>query len=906
MLIVLLQGCADDLRNRNIFESGESDAVITFYVEGVSLTRGEEAEDKESVVDHAYLLFYLEEASLERDLPVAAVRAEAVVGNAGSLKFKMPSNLKSNTDYQILAVANADDYLPSGFNSYREYIESWCRNASQDDYNPLLLYSYDGISLENKSCLPMSGSLSENSVFRFSHENGTYNVSASLTFRRLVARIDVANIVKEGFKIEGIALCNWRDAVDVQGVMNGIGIGSGSIHKTFSGDSESVGEDVFFPMPDPSDSGIQQIDRQIYCFPSSSNKSYLGDSESTALIIKAKYGDDDESTYYRVNVGMIGNVSKVEPNKKYLVTIQSVNGRGASTPEEAYASTESAIMLSVVEDWDLDGNNFDMDDKGNFIVLSRSSINFEGDVLKNEVVKVLTSKGLSWNVEYVADNEESAAAFSVTKLSDSAISIGPNGENETAQPLTGKCRFFASTEQGGELEVNISLFQDMAEEKPYVPVIPENMPLALIPVDGERVKIDHDAKTIEIDAFDPDCFNSFIDIPFKVYIKDASVSSVNVSSTLQWPLEGRVSLDIASQYSYCKESFVVAGAKGVLKSDGTVTTDINLGKSDIQNVKDQTIYISVGAMGPDDPAIVDRIIKLTASNGGESIDYHLILRPRQAIIDDVILNDGSGNAWLIMDRNMQDFTQSKYVDFIGIGADGKRLQAYNYTSYFIRFDSSYAPVSINIPFKFRDSETNFTETEHSLYLGKVYQYKDKNLLMSNDDNVVSISSWLKKYCDSNESLKTSPFYKTDNFQNWVLPSESVLELCRSKLKVSKMRMFLVSDVLVKNGRSSIPICCYLPYHCLALGEDSNDSYGYYASIYGTDPEIICLLFFDYKSGKLIKMSSSSQRAGLTRLVRPLTNQELIDYKENYLGYGSQPHKLTICHPDTYGSPDWFQ
>ncbi len=41
--------------------------------------------------------------------------------------------------------------------------------------------------------------------------------------------------------------------------------------------------------------------------------------------------------------------------------------------------------------------------------------------------------------------------------------------------------------------------------------------------------------------------------------------------------------------------------------------------------------------------------------------------------------------------------------------------------------------------------------------------------------------------------------------------------------------------------------------------------------------------------------------GFLRLVRPLTNTELEDYKTNYLGYGKDPHRLTICHPDTYES-----
>ena len=120
LVIIIMTGCADDLRHRSVFDSGAGDAVIRFSVEDAALTRDGETEDIESVVDHAYLLFYSEEASVTTDIPVAAVKAEADISIPGNLKFKMPLSLQPNTSYQLLAIANADDFVPSGFKNFGE------------------------------------------------------------------------------------------------------------------------------------------------------------------------------------------------------------------------------------------------------------------------------------------------------------------------------------------------------------------------------------------------------------------------------------------------------------------------------------------------------------------------------------------------------------------------------------------------------------------------------------------------------------------------------------------------------------------------------------------------------------------------------------------------------------------
>lgn len=886
-------GCADDLRNRSVFDCGAGDAVISFYVDKISTTRAGNTYDFESDIDYAYLLFYSASASLENDKPLAAVRAEIDDNNPGTLKFKMPLRLNPDTDYKLLAVANADYYLPSGFNTFGEYIDSWCRDIDSSDNGILSLNCVTSITPETNEALPMICRMNNDSPFRFSMENGSYKVSSSLTFSRLVARIDVANIIKKDFIIEGVALCNWRDAVPVSASISQLGNQFGSIRGVLSGENSSETESVFIEMPQPDVSGVQQLKESIYCFPSVSYDAYIGDTESTALIIKAKYKDDIQSTYYRVNINMRANRSEVKPNTKYLVTIQSVRGRGEATPEEAYAAKESLIVLSVVEDWDLEGETFVMDDEGNFIVVSRGSIDFESDATDNVDVRILTSKDLVWSIEYLADNDVSDSAFNVVRLSDMAISISPKAENEEDVPLSGKCRVSATTNKGNQLAVDILLSQKVAEEKPYEPVIPTDKPFAIIPLDGERVKIDHNKQTIEIDGFDPNCFNSFIDIPFEVYVNNSetNISSIKITSTLEWPLEGRISSDVSFGYTYCMESFSSKGSGQVYSSSGKLTAYNNLYRSSLLIPKDDVFYISVGAMGPDDPAIIRNI---TLNANGENIIYILTIRPRPAIIDDVVLSDEDGNTWIVQDRNVQDFsgTQGQYV---GRRPDGTKYQAYNY--------SRIWGANLNIPFKYNGGGLSFSENAHELYMGKFYQLKG----FSPSDN----KSWLEKYVFDSDNERTSPFYNEDNIYDWTLPNEGIIKLWQNHLKVSKLRMYFISDLPVKSGKTYIPICCYFPYDCFKMGDSSIDTFGYFISSDGQNAEAIRIFYVAYDGIKIINISSSSSGfKGLIRMVRPLSteseqNNVQEDYKKNYLGYGSEPHKLTICHPDTYGSEGWI-
>lgn len=887
-MVFMAIGCSDDLRNQDIVGADVDEVSISFSVDKVAVTRSGSSLDWESAIDHAYLLFYDSSNEEGNDFPVTAVRAEIKENSSDMLTFKMPLILGENKDYKLVAVANADDYAPEGFSSFGGYLSTWLENDSEVESRPLHMHK-DGIITADLDLLPMVGSPENDGKFSFTKHNGTYQVSTSLRFRRSVARVDVVNIVREGFIVEGVAICNWRDAVAVEDSDAEVGVILSEISE-------------FLETPEPDESGIQKMIGQLYCFPSVSEDATLNDNLTTALIIKAKYDDDESPSYYRVNVGMSGSRAEIKANTKYTVTIQSVKGSGAATPEEAYASDDNLLVLSMVEDWDLEGN-FAMDDYGNFIILSRGSLEFAADSHENVEIKVLRSKEINWKVEYLSDGENSAEAFKVTKISDSSIIISPAGTNSGTEVLSGKCRVSAVTSQGNTLTVDVSLRQFASGDSP---VIPWEKDFALVPLQGDRVKVDHEAMTIEIDGFDPDCFNSFIDIPFQVYIserigKDQKIEANVITSdnnALQWPLEGRVARQPSKNFCYCKESFTDGSVYNSANPDKKVdkaTLDIH----DLELSDGDKFYISVGAMAPDDPDIT-RTISVKLYGGGEVKDdwtYTLKIKPRPIIIDDVIISDEDGQSYVVMDRNVQLISGSNgFPEAYGRDNDGKRMQAYHYCGW----------NSMKIPFKLDEGTENIIrdikENYHTAFQGETRELNTFSFMF---DGIKT--QWLNTFVFKEGMPQNSPFYDANTIGKWTYPNANILETCRTNMKVSKMRMFLMSEVpAIGDDGVSIPICCYFTFAGDNLGATDINTPGY-LSVESTQPEWSGKygVIFNADSQNVRTFSNSADKQIVViRLVYSLTQTDVEEYKTGFLGYGASPLTLSPCHPDTYPWPSF--
>lgn len=769
ILAILSVACADESGIDELADSDSCKIVIPFSIDNSSKTRsGEQVFDE--TIEHVYLMFF----SDLNATPDAVVQVK--VEDSEVLSFYLPSELKSGTTYTLVAIANADDYVPSGFENFSEYVKSVsglsdiCLFHSGSIVSSLASVSTTDPTYSQVCGVPMKAM---DDTFSFTKTNGEISITKcdKLLFYRLVSRVDVINSANNVI-IEGIAMCNWRDS----GYIADSATLPGNICGVLTGDSGNNQNSLQFVSPVTDDDGSQNLIGALYCFPSVVENSLKGDENTTALIIKARYNGEDTSCYYRVNLGVNEDSSELKANTKYTVNIKDVSGKGYATPEEAYVAT---------------------------------------------------------------------------------------------------------TEPSTE------------------PTIPEGMDFALIPLSTDRVKVDHDARTIEIDAFDPDCFNSFIDFEFEIYINEEIQSNqIWVKSELNWPLEGRVSKDRSDVYLYCPDSFKENNPKVYFKSTKD-EIELSFGK-DISVVDKDKIFISVGAMAPDDPAIIR---KVSIGEFNNLTEYILTIKPRTVIIDDVVLFDTDKTPWLILDRNIQhtayyynnNVNKNAIIKLLERDVEGKRGQAYNYCAL------NY----MKIPFKYKDlNNTPFDEKQHGLYNGQSVYYKDKGKLSLSPANGNNTRlSWLNNFVYKEGMIRTSPFYEIGNIEAWKFPEKQIMDLCMNKMKVSKMRMFLVSDVKANSDKGMIPICCYMPYGGALI--NSSIAQGYFIStsesgdcaeaivdIYCNVTEVVC---------NQLTLASTSTRSGLSRLVRLLTSEELDDYKINYLGYGSTPCKLTPCHPDTYES-----
>lgn len=761
--IFILTCCSDDFQHQGGSVSHAGEASIAYSLADENNTRQLSDLRCEAAVGHAYFLFF----SKDGEFIDYAIAADDV-DNSGMMKFDIPASLVQNVNYSLIALANADDFTPAGYDDFGDYLQSFSSLPLTLDDPRLLLQCKSPMTPLSIESLPMMATLMDNSSFSFSRVGNALKVRGSLDFNRLVARIDVTNNVSDNFQLKGLGLCNWRDSyaplsetADIEGNIKGILSDADASCDFIDISNYSYGAETV-PV--------------FYSFPYASREAGQGDRTTTALMLKAIYGDDTDISYYRVNVGLKDSFSELKSNHRYNIVVNSVKAGGKDTPLEAYEAT------------------------------SQSPI--EGP------------------------------AFTLEKCPES--------------------------------EADCKHLDDFVQ--------------ATATTHGKIV----------IDGFEPDSFNSFIDIPFRLDVSESLGSDVHVSvsSSLEWPLEGTVSSTCCKNvYYYSPESFkdgsVVDAGNSVVLTPPAVTQPLS---------KNSTFYISVGAMAPDDPPI-NRTLTLSAN--GKSVSYDIIVRPRKVIINDVIMKFESNN-YLIADRNYQNFENFKeYNGSNGTSLSnwngGVRKQAYYYCSL----------KDMNIPGKASESsaENVANETYHSEMLGYNAPYGSADSYQTRRSQWTSINKCDNSDCDS-------PFYSESELNNWGHMSTPMFKELANRMKVSKMRTFLVSDLkAIDSDKSEIPVCCYFPYY----NSDSNSmdtsesDWGYYAATsYKKDFNDLCHIRLTLCTNVGLKnvivnsttTTTTTTLRGCLRPVRVLDATQYKNYKDNYLGHGDGGTlKLKACEPD---------
>lgn len=740
--IIFMVGCSDDIRQTDVSRPSADGIRLSYSVANL-YTRGETSPASESVISDAYLLFFSDSGNF-----VASVHALKDSDNPECLKFDLPEGLKENTTYSLVALANADEFTPSGFSNYSSYLESFTETPLTQNDSRLLLQFGSPMTPTTISLLPMKG----NADFSFSNTPTGVKINSAIRFERIVARIDLINAVKEGFEIQGVGLCNWRDSYSPLVEGNNA---AGKLNGILSKDGEIC---IFEDFPSGENAEKVSLAPAFYCFPSSSEKAAPGDETTTALLLKARYSLDEAPSFYRVNIGESGLPTELRGNYCHRISINSVKGSGKPTAKEAYESKED----SPVEDTDL-------------------------------------------SIEPIPD----AADYS------HLVSFEP------ATPTAhGK---------------------------------------------------------IVIDGFEPESFNSFIDLKFSVKATETSASDLSVVTDMEWPLEGSLSSEpYKKKYFYCPESFT---DKSVVDESNTFTTPATFTLPE-----DKTFYISVGAMAPDDPAIKRT---LTLSSGENKVVYDLEIRPRPVIIDDVIVEDDKGNRYLVADRNILDYTT--YKDLKCWNDDGTKTQAYHYCSY----------GAMKIPFKTQNdnlSESKASETFHIEMLGVTRTYTNRSQIRDR-----FVNRWRSSSCNDQANC-SSPFYDSENIKKWGYVNNTIFDAIKSKMCVSKLRMFIVSDINALSDNNIIPISCYFPFFInnnddsMTLN-DQNIGLFFLGSLTNSNSYTFSKIAFGcVKDTIVVEDISSTSNYGYARPARILTDDEYNNYLNNYLGY-DKPLKLTPCKPD---------
>lgn len=880
-LAAVVGGCAGD--PHTFLCAGDTSRLLTidFKVDDAVQTRAY-AMPHESIVRDAYLMFFDDEPDDSSARWLGFVKAGVEGVTSGSLSFAPPGFLTPGKDYRVLALANADGFTPPGFDNYMLYLAgilpsrageylsmAEVRTAIEFGCQDMIAFREDADA--DSFSLPMAGDMGS-SHLRYSASGDSMASDAGITFRRGVARVDIINNADASLRIESVGMCNFRKGCrpllddPVWGNLGGI-------------PGEDISDADFLPFgsgdSDNPAAGTRML-ASLYVFPNKSDMNAGGDLNSTAVILKCRYrdpksGEEDESpSYYRVNLGSLGSPQSVWPNSLYRLNISSVRGRGRETAEDAYRDSECLIELAASSSgWNEPGVGYDMDDDGNFIVVSMPKVIFPAAMSDPARILVFASPGVSWNVEPDVD----ASGFIVTGVTGDSFELSPKEANSSDMEKTATFTVTGNVASTGSvLHVTVE-----ATQLPGAGVIDWSQypPMALIPEEDAtasgHLKISHQknedgtwSNRIDIDGFEPSLFNTFLDIPFSLHL-DPSLEeevSASVSADLEWPMEGRVSSTPAGNLKYTWDSF---------KEKPIAAPVVNL--------KDKSrLYVSVGVMAPDDPQIV-RTITLSAP-GAPDVIYTVTVKPRPIVIDDVIVTLSDGTRLMICDRNVQDYKNKDGYAFTCWNSAGFReSQAYHYGNY----------ENMIIPGKKDEYDNPVKESFHRAFGGAAFDSSaSQNSLFKN-----YVSKEWYTYCKC-ENCKLSPFYTSSRINEWGLPTLAELKEIFGQIKASKMRLYFLSDLKLDDGKE---VCCYLPFITASTDPPSEfNMCGYMIADELISNSKGLIVYLD-DIGNLVLLNEDNQycKNFLARYVRKLSSSDIKEYTDGYLS--SSP--LRPCEPDTW-------
>lgn len=423
------------------------------------ITRSVDATAEECVLNDVNILFFAQDGSF---LNSASIK---VVPGTSYFSFHVPDGITAETSYKTLIVGNIESYLPSGVSDLDTYIGTIGdkKDKTYDTVRSYLAALCSGrISVGAR--LPMWGEVCnpDGSVadFIFANENGYYKFSGHIMFRRAVCRIDLKSNVADKLIISKVKLNNYRT-------------GGFCFHNdvVYGDVARGVGSSEWVEVPAAVDGGTyQELTSSIYSFANIVPNVSPNDNETTCLMIAGYYQDGVDNTssapktkltYYRFNFSGDGGHQILRRNHVYTGIINRVSGPGSDNEEDAMDSNIPRINHDVDDVWEDDDIVPVVDDKGNWMLLSRKSVSFLGQAGLKDTVKVRVKDGLTWDASWDMDSPEyqDNAEFTFSK-SAGLVALSTNTDNDTGKMRQARLRVTAT---GGTVAEALVAYVDVMQ-----------------------------------------------------------------------------------------------------------------------------------------------------------------------------------------------------------------------------------------------------------------------------------------------------------------------------------------------------------------------------------------------------------------------------------------------------------
>lgn len=419
------------------------------------------AEAHETQVNHVYFIFFGKDNRF-----ITYQRANVATG-ATKVTFPVPSSLTTDTPYSVLMVANADYYPPVGFTTFPTFLTATCQGKTITQVQNDLQIAVDHAMNKNTDqYLPMEGKLVDvdGSEIKFQYQvvNGRYVANGAILFRRQVARIDLNNFAADQLDIKWVKVCNYRNTTYICRDHY-----TGGMVQPGISDTDPTTQSAYIPVEEAAMDGdllCQKVKASLYTLPNEVARPSQDDAQTTYLMICAVYDKDTEPTYYRFNLNRGSEKQYLEKNHIYTANIMGVKGTGAPT-ESAARLTDAPVLLATVETmWEDDAANSDADAAGNFLILSKTNLTFEGgdnDEGRGQTIRLTLSPAITgWTFEAVNNTGNSNEDFYVTpNQTENTLSFQPKYRNNSNFMKYGYFKVSARTPDGKLLSVMVNVQQ---------------------------------------------------------------------------------------------------------------------------------------------------------------------------------------------------------------------------------------------------------------------------------------------------------------------------------------------------------------------------------------------------------------------------------------------------------------